>query len=260
MRYFIAASACAAALLGFAPASLAQTTGHVGVQFMRADEKVPATGDYDVDFYTLEGALRTGSAVIGGSVDGRLTYSDDGGYNQTAFAGTAHVNTRFGGDFALLGAFGGVDRSEDAKIWGAGLEAQANVAQNLILYAQGGYGETRSLYPLLAQVWATRGDVRLFPTDNIKLQASASYQWISVGPLKTHSWMAGVEGEYQIPNTNLSLIAAYDRYRIGVVGNTADIGRIGARYTFGAGSLRQRERTGEDLGTVQRLFNLEQWR
>jgi hypothetical protein len=265
MRYFIAASACAVALLGFAPEALAQATGpaantlsgHVGVQYDR--------GDYDqygfdekTDFYTLEGALRFGADVIGGSVDGRVTYSNTEGYHQTAIAGTAHVNARLGE--GLVGAFAGGDRSDDLKIWGVGLEAQANLGDNLILYTQLGYGQTKDLFINKADVWAARADIRLFPTDNLKLQASGGYQRLNDAFYKSDAWMAGVEGEYQIPKTGLSLVAGYDHWRVDDLDLSGDIFRIGARYAFGATSLRQRERSGESLGTVQRLFSIDQFR
>lgn len=232
-----------------------QLRGHIGVGYMRAGTEV-AGADLDTDFYSLEGALRFGADHVGGQVDGGMTYSElVPGFEETAWSGTLHINGRFE-DTALLGAFAGVDNSHNLSVWGAGLEGQLNIGPSLILYAQGGYGRTNDLTGIDTDLWAARGEIRYFVTDDLKVLVAGGYQKAKDRFLRTDAWIGTVEGEYQLPHTPFSILASYSRYEINDLSTISNIFRVGGRYTFG-GTLRERDRSGAGLGTVQRLFSLD---
>lgn len=256
MRSVISTAAVAAGLLvlAAAPAANAQSAGFVGAGYSRVDQDFLGV-DLNGDFYALEGAIRLGTPTLGGSIDGAIVHSRTEGYNQTAKMLTGHLNTRFGA--VLVGGFAGMDDSSDLSLWGAGVETLIDFNDMAALYVQAGYGETNDLGFRNAQLHAARGDLRIYPIADLRLQLSAGYQEAKLmAGIKTDATLFGVEAEYRIPRTPVSLRAGYDKYKVDDLAFDADIFRVGARYTFG-GTLRERDRAGASLGSVNRLFALD---
>jgi hypothetical protein len=250
-------------LLACAGAAAAQqaspVSGQVGLEYMRSNMETAGT-NLDVDFITLEGAIAYGSGHFGGSLDGAITQDQlTPGREEMAYTGTLHLNLRgaIGQVDGLVGVFGGADNSDNLQVHGGGLEAQANVSDWMILNAQLGFGRTNDLVGATSKLWATRFDARYYPMEDLKLQASYGYQEAKDIFGKHHSWIAGVEAEYILPNTPFSLVAGYNRYEISQLDTISNVWRIGGRYTFGVPTLHQRDASGASLGTVSRLFSLD---
>jgi hypothetical protein len=259
MRKPLLTAALALSALAFAGAAAAQqqspVTGQVGLEYMRSNMETAGT-NLDVDFISLEGALAFGTEHIGGSVDGAITQNQlTPGDEEMAYTGTLHVNLR--NELGMIGLFGGADNSDRLQVHGGGLEAQANISDWMILYGQVGWGRTNDLDGATSKLWAGRVDARFYPTEDLKLQASYDYGEAKDIFGKHHSWLAGVEAEYIIPNTPFSLIAGYNRYEISQLDTISNVWRIGGRYTFGVPTLHQRDASGASLGTVSRLFSLD---
>lgn len=246
MKKNLLAAAAAVALLGSAVAANAQTIGHVGANYSRAEFDLAGLGEADVDVWQLEGAVRFDAGALGGQIDGSVT---DGEGIDTSFAGTGHLNTDLGG--ALVGGFAGVDISDDVTFWGLGVEAQANLAPSTLVYGQFGYGASEDFDD--ADFWAGRAEVRHFFADNIKLQGSAGFLSAETDAGDFDGWNAGVEAEYQFTGTPFSVLAAYDHLDSDDLGVDGDTFRVGVRYTFG-GSIRERDQAGAGLGSISRLF------
>ena len=97
----LSALACATAAAAQRPSAV---TGQVGLGYMRQDMETGPV-NLDTDFISLEGALAFGLDHIGGAVDGSATQVQlTPGQEETAWAGTLHVNVR--NDLGLIGAFG----------------------------------------------------------------------------------------------------------------------------------------------------------
>lgn len=246
MKKNLFAAAAVVAFLGSAVAANAQTVGHVGVNYGRTDVDVAGI-DGDGDTYQLEGAVRFDGGALGVQLDGAVTNYDG---DDTSVGGTAHLNTKFGG--GLVGGFAGVETSDDVTVWGLGLEGQANLAPATSVYGQAGYGNVDDLFD--ADIWAVRGEVRHFFTDNFRLTGSLGWSNIDVKAAPSvDTWNAGLEAEYQFAGTPFSVVAGYDHFDADDIDTNADTFRVGFRYTFG-GTLKDRDQSGASLGSASKLF------
>lgn len=234
---------------------IAPVVGQLGASYTRAGTEIGGA-NLDVDFIALEGALRFGSEHIGGSVDAGFTQSQlVPGKEENAFAGTLHVNGRT--EDGLVGAFAGIDSSNNLAVWGAGVEGQVNLGDSLIVYGQVGFGQTKDFDIDTTDLWAARIDLRYYVTEDLKLQVSGGYQHSKDRFFKANAWIGGIEAEYMIPSTPFSVVTGYRRYEIDDLETISNIFHIGGRYTFGATTLHDRDRAGASLGTVNKLFNLD---
>ncbi|MCR5874650.1 outer membrane beta-barrel protein [Phenylobacterium sp. J426] len=239
MKKNLFAAAAVVAFLGSAVAANAQTIGHVGANYANTNVDISGLGDADFDVWQGEGSVRFDAGSLGAAINGSITDYEGG---DTTFGVTGHLNTALTG--GLLGGFAGVEAADDVTFWGLGVEGQTNLAPNTTLYGQAGYGTDDESE---ADLWAVRGELRHYFTDRFKLQGSLGY----VAAKGDDAWNAGVEAEYQIANSPLSVLAGYDRFD--TKGVEADTFRVGVRYTFG-GSIRERDQSGAALGSVAKLF------
>ncbi|HEY0650283.1 outer membrane beta-barrel protein [Phenylobacterium sp.] len=246
MKKNLFAAAAVVAFLGSAVAASAQTVGHVGANYGRTD--LDAAGlDADLDTYQLEGAVRFDAGKLGAQVDGAITNYDG---DDTSAGATLHLNTKVGN--GLVGGFAGAETSDDITVWGVGLEGQANINGQTSLYGQAGYGNVDDLFD--ADIWAVRGEVRYFATENFRLTGSLGYATLDAsGVSNVDTWNAGVEAEYQFADTPFSVVAGYDHADSDDLSANADTVRIGFRYTFG-GTLKDRDQSGASLGSASKLF------
>jgi hypothetical protein len=159
------------------------------------------------------------------------------------------LNTKLGD--GLIGGFAGVETSDDITFWGAGVDAQVNLAPATSLYGQAGYGTSDDLGD--ADFWTVRGEIRHFVRDNFRLQGSLGYTRIDARGGDADAWNAGVEAEYQFAETPFSVVVGYDHFDSNDIDTNADTLRVGVRYTFG-GTLKDRDQSGASLGSVGRLF------
>jgi len=244
---FVAASAAIALA---ATAAQAQVVGHAGVNVATTSVVVPGKNT-DFQTYQAEGAAKFDVASLGALVDGQVSVLD-GDLDDVSYAATLHLNTKVGGN-ALLGAFGGVDASDDLTIWSLGVEGQAAVTDKVTLYGQAGWGDVENVGGV--DLWAVRGELRYFANENWKVQAQAGYLNIDTNFGNVDGWSIGAETEYQFAGTPWSVTAGYDYADLNDAPVKSHTFRIGARYTFGAPSLKARDAAGADLGSVRRLFN-----
>lgn len=244
MKKNLFAAAAVVAFLGSAVAANAQTIGHVGANYARQEVDVSGLGDANQDVWQAEGAVRFDAGSLGAAINGAVTDYEHG---DTVFGATGHLNTKVGE--GLVGGFAGVDTSDDLTVWGLGVEGQTNLTAKTTLFGQAGYGNSDDLGD--ADLWAVRGELRHYVTDNIKLQGSLGYVAVDSDLGDDDLWNAGVEAEYQFTGSPVSVLAGYDHFD--GKGVDGDIFRVGVRYTFG-GSIRERDQSGAAMGTVSKLF------
>jgi hypothetical protein len=243
--FFAAVAACALTV----SAAQAQTVGHLGVGAATTNVVAPGP-NADFQTYQVEGAAKFDVGSLGALVDGSIS-ALDGDLDDTDYTATAHLNAKLGN--GLLGAFGGVDTSDDLTIWSLGVEGQAALTDQVTLYGQAGWGDIDDLSG--ADLWALRGELRYFASENFKLQAQAGYLKLDTKVGDVDGWSLGGEAEYQFAGTPWSVLAGYDYADSDDLGGKTHTFKVGARYTFGAPSLKARDAAGADLGSVRRLFS-----
>ncbi len=244
MKKNLFAAAAVVAFLGSAVAANAQTIGHVGANYSRVEADT-AFGDVNSDVFQAEGAVRFDAGSLGASINGAITdYEGD-----TSFGATGHLNTTIAN--GLVGGFAGVETSDDITIWGVGVDGQFNLAPNTVLYGQAGYGNADDFGN--ADMWAVRGELRHYVSDNFKLQGSAGFVTADTDFGDVDGWTVGAEAEYQFTGSPFSVVVGYERFDSNDLRMDSDTFRIGGRYTFG-GSIKDRDQSGAALGSVAKLF------
>jgi opacity protein-like surface antigen len=249
-KSLIAAAAVSTALV--ASAAQAQAVGQVGVNFQHSVVNDSGPANVGLNSYQLEGASRYDLGQVGVSFDSQLTDLDAKVTDTVDFAVTGHLNTRLGAD-TVVGGFAGVDLMEQGqKIWGLGLEGQTKLTAQDNLYGQVGYGEDKDLAD--AKLWAARLELRHFFTDNFKLQGAVGYTNADTDIGHANAWTVGAEAEYRFASSPWSVRAGYDFSRADKLDTDVHAFRVGARYSFGAPSLKARDDAGADMGTLRNLF------
>lgn len=244
-----ATAAAAVALVASAAQAQVIDGGYLGANFAATTLDVPGKNP-DIESYQAEGAALFDLGEYSALIDGAVTVVGGDVEDEADYAFTAHLNRKLGN--ALVGGFGGFYATDGLNVWGLGIEGQAALTDAVTLYGQAGYGNTDKIGDV--DLWAARGELRYFVNENLKLQASASYQNVDGGAADTDLWGLGVAGEYQFAGTPWSVLAGYD------YGDSDDLDvqshtfRIGGRYTFGGATLKARDAAGADLGSVRRLF------
>ena len=231
-------------------AAQAQVVGHLGANAATTEVVVPGKNP-DFQTYQVEGAAKFDLGAASALVDGAVSVLDGDGVDDVDYTATGHLNTKVGD--ALVGGFGGVSASDDLTIWSLGLEGQAAVTDKVTLYGQAGWGDVENVGGV--DLWAVRGELRYFANENWKVQAQAGYLNIDTNFGNVDGWSIGAETEYQFAGTPWSVTAGYDYADLNDAPVKSHTFRIGARYTFGAPSLKARDAAGADLGSVRRLFN-----
>lgn len=244
-----AAAALAVALVA-SSAQAQDIGGYLGASYARTNLDVVGPNP-KLDNYALDGAAQFNLGSLNALASAAV--SDTGGdvKDTVDYDFTGHLNGKLGA--ALVGGFGGVYTTKGLTVWSLGLEGQTEVAPNVVLYGQAGWGYSDDLDN--ANLWAVRGEARYFVNDNAKLQAQAGWSKVDTDHVGSYdTWTIGVEGEYQFAGTPWSILASYDyadSHDLDVKANTF---RIGGRYTFGGATLKQRDAAGADLAPVKKLF------
>lgn len=225
------------------------SAGHVGANFGISNLDIPGP-NLDVENYQLEGAAKFDVGSMSALLDTAVTATGgDDVEDNVDYSVTAHLTGKLGN--SLVGGFGGVNTTTDLTVWSLGVEGQTALTDAVTLYGQAGWGDSEQLD---ATLWAVRGELRYFPNENLKLQGSAGWAKADTDFGDVDAWTVGAEAEYQFAGTPWSVLAGYDYGD----SNDADIKshtfKIGGRYTFGGQTLKARDASGADLGSVRKLF------
>lgn len=249
MKTSLLATAAAVIALS-ATAAQAQVTGHVGANYARSVVDVDGPNP-DLDILQLEGATGFNAGSLNALINGSVTGIGGDVNDQVDYSFTGHLNGKIGG--GLVGGFAGFNATEDLNVWAAGVEGQWAVSDAVTLYGQGGIGYSDDLND--AMLYGLRGEARYFVNENAKLQAQAGWSQVDTDDLGSFdTWTVGVEGEYQFAGSPWSLLAGYDYADTSDIDYKSHTFRVGGRYTFGGATLKARDASGADLGTVRGLF------
>lgn len=240
MQTLFLATAALAGLLA-APA-LAQSgpVGSVGVT--HSNSEIDFAGlEADTDSYAVDGVVAV-DAFKGwtATFSGTVVHNDD--VNETGVAGAAHL-TRMAGSDVRFGGFVGAAHVADETAWMVGGEVQKYLAKATLT----GSVSYTTINDVDVDALTVGGDVAIYATGNLRLNAGVSYSNLDAGGVDADLWTYGVGAEYEIANTPFSVAAGFNRGDVEDV--TIDTFTIGLRYSFG-GRLQARDRAGATLSAT----------
>lgn len=228
-KFLLAAAMAAAAAVAVAP-SVASANGYVGVNWNTVDDGV--TEDEAIG---AEAAFAfEGSSAIGFEVD--FAYADTDPDSTLGAAG--HIYTR--NDSYLFGGLIGVsDNDGSGTTWFGGLEANKYFDRwtlaGAVLYGSNDDADFDG--------WGGTVAARVFPTDNFRIGAQASWAQVDVAGVDQDTTILGAGAEYQFAAFPLSINGGYNNIDVDGVGD-ADAWTLGVRWNFGGQSLYDRDRRG----------------
>ncbi len=168
------------------------------------------------------------------------------------FTPTGHLFYRT--DKLLGGAFVGVETASHVTAVGGGFEGQYYLDPKWTLDGAIGYaGVTNSDL----HIFGTRLGARYFVTDNFSLGGKVDYARLTENGFGEDLWTFGVKGEYQLTQLPVSLSLAYERGELHNTPLHSDTLKVGVKWSFGGGSLHDRDRHGASLDSVSDTFGGE---
>lgn len=217
--------------------------GYIGASAGAASLDAGAAGDLDADLTNLQGLLtlplgsRAGLelAAEGTSFDGNSTTSPT-------------VRLMFDIGPGRLGAFAGQTSGDGFDLDGGGLEGRFNLSPNWRLDASAGAASGD------VDARAGRGELRLFLSDNTRIDGFASGIHFEAGGGEDDGWIFGLGAEHQFRAAPVSLFGRVEHGELNDTGVSVDSVRIGARWNFGGGTLRDRDMDGQSSPGFTDLF------
>jgi hypothetical protein len=240
MRKLLLTASLLAGLSMIAAPAMAQATGVVGVSIgsLNLDAGGP---DQDVDLMGIDGSVAfpvgQGLLLQGNLALGKLDDPVDG----TSISGSANFGMR--NSSYALGAYVGLKNNEfvDDTFLAFGGEYVYYMPQ-MTLSIGGGFG---SFDDADADIYGISGVGRYFVSDNLRFDGRVGFTNIDTGT-EADGIGVGVGGEWKPDNFPISFNAGYDFQTLDSGGAETDISvwSIGARFDFGNGTLKARDRNG----------------
>ncbi|NEX93120.1 outer membrane beta-barrel protein [Caulobacter sp. 17J65-9] len=243
MKTHLLCAAAIAAVAVSAPA-YAQVAGQIDAGYARTAYDVGGGNDFDSDTLALSGkAVFAASDLINFQVDAGVARSEIEDYAVTAKTATVHAFTR--NDSYAFGGFVGMTEAQDSAMWTGGVEAQKYL-DNLTLAGSVAYGQFDNWENV--DIIQVGGEARYFLSDNTRIDGHAGYASIKSEDEDYGGWSLGFGAEHQFASQPFSVYAAYDHSEAKDYDGSADTFSVGLRWTFGADSLKQRDRKGASFG------------
>jgi len=226
----------ALAATAFAGAAHAQSMGHIDLTFQN--------NDYGSDSYN--DASIGGAALLGEhfQLSGRYANIDVGDTGADYFDIDGFLFSR--SDTGAYGGYLSYDNVEDTNEWSIGGFIQS-YSDNWNWTAQLGYADTEGD----AQNINLDGEGRYFFSDNFSVQGNLGYGTFE-GEASGDYFSGGLGAEIGFDNSPISLFGAWEHYEFD--SNGVDTFGIGARWSFGGGSVKERSRTGASFQRVTRTL------
>ena len=228
------------ALAAFAAApALAQDgpVGSVGVSYGNSEAELGGLSA-DSDSYGIDGVVAMpafGDWTV--TVAANVSQFDDGGSDDTALAGAAHLTTLVGSDLRIGGFVGAADVADETALTG-GFEVQKYLSKATLT----GVVAYTTADDVDLDVWSVGGDAAFYVTEALRLNAGVS--WMTIDDADADGFTYGVGAEYEIARSPFSVTAGYSHSDIEAL--DVDSWTVGLRYSFGGG-LQARDRAGAAL-------------
>jgi len=246
--------AAAAALFAATPA-MAQSGGHVGLNFGNTE-----VGNSDADTWQIDGAYGGQSGALGYQFDAGIGNTESNTSDVDHFTLAGHLfwgneSWRLGGVIAISN-FDSSAVDADELVYG--IEGSANLGASTVLL--GSYTIGESELGLDADTWNLDAGLNHYFTDNLRVGVKAGTGNIDLGVGgDTDTTSLGISAEWQPWATPVSFRLAYDTYDIETNADIVDTIALGVRWNFGA-SLRARDNATPfetPTGFYQRLYGLQ---
>ena len=239
-KLLLSAALLAGVSVFVAAPAMAQATGHVGVSIGSLNLDV-GPADNDVDIMGVDGsvAFPVGQGLL---LQGNAAWSNlDDPVDASNISGSVNFGMR-NANYAL-GAYVGVKDNElvDDTFLGFGGEYVYYMPQ-MTLSVGGGFG---SFDDADADVYGISGVGRYFFSDNFRVDGKLGYTNIDDGG-ESDGIGAGIGAEWKPDNFPISIFGGYDFQTLdsGTVETDISVWSIGARFDFGNGTLKARDRSG----------------
>jgi hypothetical protein len=213
----------------------------------------------EVDVWQGEGAAGFRGQSWGAQIDGSFGNYSNGGGDQDFWALAGHVfyngeGWRLGGVVATTHIDAGIEDEEIAY----GAEGSWDVGPRTVLIGSATGGET-TFFGTDFDTWVADVGVRHYITPNIRIGGTLGYGNLEAGGADLDATSIGINGEFQPWSAPISITVGYDHYETDIFDIDVDSFSIGARWNFGAGTLRDRDNAAPfDTRTVfyQRLYGI----
>lgn len=221
--------AAAAALFSATPAFA--VGGHVGVQYTSSDLELLSA--FELDAKEAEFELGFGHGRWGAQIDGAIGEFEDSPDTLTQFAG----HLWYGGDgWRLGGVIGRTDLDSMGVEWVYGAEGTFDIGSNAVLFGtvHGGENDDGGYDTFNVDAGAS-----YYFTPNLRLSGAIGLGEIDGGGSATETDTYNISAEYQPFSAPLSLTLGWSLFDAD--GAESESLRIGARWNFGASTLRDRD-------------------
>ncbi|MBC6981459.1 outer membrane beta-barrel protein [Caulobacter sp. 17J80-11] len=207
----------------------------------------------DLDRIQLGGAVSTEVGASGWNVqaDAQFSRLSEGGSSVSYSEGAVHAFYR--DDRFAAGGYFNVGDIETIAVYGLGIEGKAFFDRATI---SGSIGyESLEAGPSDADGWDGSLGAKVFITDNFTL--GAGFDYADVNDSSVTTWSVG--GEFKPDSMPVSFYAGYANHEADtffpIVGDEADMWKIGVRWNFGGGTLKDRDRSGPTMRTGSSFLN-----
>lgn len=244
----------AAAALFMATPAMAQSGGHVGLNFGNTET------DTD-DFDTWQGDVALGGAhgAVGFQVDGGFGSSDSGGTDVDHYTVAGHLYWN-GGGWRLGGVVAHTTLDGDGDSVGEtvyGVEGTLDLGANAVLLGSYTVGESE----FIVDLDSSNADIGLnyYFTDNLRAGVNAGTGNLDAGSGDFDSSSLGINAEWQPWAMPLSFRAAYNTFEVDDVFGDFETLTLGARWNWG-GTLRERDNAtpfDTRTGLYQRVYGIQ---
>ncbi len=147
-----------------------------------------------------------------------------------------------------LGGFVGGASGDNFDLTGGGVEGRFTLSPDWRLDALAGAASGD------ADAWAGRAELRFFVSDNTRLDGFANFVNFDAGGGSDDGWIFGIGAEHQFGGAPVSLFGRAEHGELSDTNIASDSFRIGVRWNFGGGTLRDRDMDGQSSAGFTDLF------
>lgn len=243
MKAILATTAGVFTLMGGVVQAAEAPIGYIGASGGSASIDAGAAGSADADLTNLQGLL---VLPLGTGLGFELAAEGTQFDGETVTSPTARLMFDVGP--GRLGAFVGGVSGDNFDLAGGGVEGRFNLSPNWRLDASAGAASGD------ADAWAARGELRFFVSDNTRLDGFANFVSFDAGGGSDDGWVFGFGAEHQFGGAPVSLFGRVEHGELNDIDIASDSFRVGLRWNFGGGTLRDRDMDGQSSPGFADLF------
>jgi hypothetical protein len=236
--------AAAAALMAASPA--AAGGGYLGLEYDTGEASL-ILGEADGEGWQGEGAFGFGSGPgLGGQINGSVGTMeiDDIGLDLDTWSLAGHLwwdggGWRIGGVVATADHDGGGAAEFDETAYG--IEGTFDAGSSAVIFGSltAGDGDFAGLFDY--DTWNLDGGANFYFTPNMRVGGFVGTGNVDTGGGDIDSFSFGVNGEFQPWAAPISITVGWNMFELDDIDVDANMFRVGARWNFGAGTLRDRD-------------------